>query len=133
MSTFRFQSPNMTDAKRKAKILLLEQNKTFADVAKDAGLALATVHNVLDGRKSSRKSKEAITNALGVQIFEDVPVTEKWFTWLPGEIEIGSPTVADAIASVRQFPKGTVRRRGRVVYVVKPIRISIPRHADRYN
>ncbi len=76
----------MTEAKRKAKILLLQRNETFDDVAKAAGLALATVHNVLEGKASSRKSRQAITNALGAQVFADVPVTESFLTFDAGTI-----------------------------------------------
>ena len=62
----------MTHARRKAKILPLEQHMTFADLAAKAGLAEATIHNVLNGASSSRKSKQAITNALGQQLLDDV-------------------------------------------------------------
>lgn len=70
----------MTESRRKTKILLLQRNITFAHLAKAAGLALATVHNVLDGKASSRKSKQAITNALGVQIFDGVLPTQTQHT-----------------------------------------------------
>jgi hypothetical protein len=116
----------MTEAKRKAKILLLEQNKTFADLAREAELALATVHNVLDGRKSSKKSKQAITNALGAEIFDGVSVTERQMIWYPGEVEIESPTIEAAITFAQQFPPGTIRRRGRIVQLVRPMKISLP-------
>ena len=99
----------MTEAKRKAKILLLQQNRTFADLAKAADLSLATVHNVLDGHKSSKKSKQALTNALHAQIFDGVFVSQKQMIWNPGEVEFESRTIEEAITLARQFPRGTVR------------------------
>ncbi len=76
----------MTESKRRAKIALLQNNMTFADLARASGLALATVHNILDSKTSSRRSRQAITNALGVQIFADVPVTERGFVLRVGTI-----------------------------------------------
>jgi lambda repressor-like predicted transcriptional regulator len=101
----------MTDAKRKTKILLLQQNMTFAQLAKTAGLALATVHNVLDGKASSRKSKQAITNALGASIFEGMEPTETHHVFRKGTtVEfVGSPELA---AQWRDECKGKVRVRG---------------------
>lgn len=66
----------MTEARRKTKILLLEQGKTFTYLVNASGLSEATVHNVLDDISSSVRSKLAITNALGAQIFDGVLPTE---------------------------------------------------------
>lgn len=66
----------MTESRRKTKIILLEQGKTFADLASASGLSEATVHNVLDDKASSVKSKQAITNTLGAQVFDGIVPTE---------------------------------------------------------
>jgi len=81
----------MTKARRKAKIWLLQQEKTFADIASMSGFAEATIHNALDGRGSA-KTKQAITNALGIQLWDDVPVTERYITVRPG-VSIEFPDV----------------------------------------
>ncbi len=62
----------MTEARRKAKIALLQQKRTLEDLARECGLSVATIHNVLDGKASSAKSKQTITDALQAQIFEGV-------------------------------------------------------------
>jgi len=108
----------MTDAKRKAKILLLERNDTFDDVAEAADLALATVHNVLDGRASSRKSQQAITNALGAEIWPGMGPTERAFI-MPAGTEID--TVGDDAAAQQwldEFP-GRLERRGKILVFTK--------------
>lgn len=66
----------MTDARRKAKIRLLELGLTFDDLARESRLAKATIHNVLDDKASSAKSKQAITNALRAEIWPGVYVNE---------------------------------------------------------
>ncbi len=120
----------MTEAKRQAKILLLQQNKTFADLAKDADLALATVHNVLAGHKSSKKSKRAITNALGAQIWPDVPVSERTIIF-DHNVEAESPSVEMAIEFAKQFPKGSVKRTGRVVSFIKSFSVTRAEDSDK--
>ena len=114
----------MTAAKRKTKILLLQLNLTFAQLAKAAGLALATVHNVLDGKASSMKSKQSITNALQSQIWPDVPVSRRPLTFGP-HVEIDSPTVESAKEFARQFPPGYARRRGKTVFFLKEFEITL--------
>src|SRR5713101_9737970 len=101
----------MTEAKRKAKILLLEQNKTFAELANDAGLALATIHNVLDGHKSSKKSKQAITEALRSEVFPGIKPRHQ-LRFEPGDA-IESPTLKMAIQTARDC-RGFVRRTGKI-------------------
>ncbi len=108
----------MTDAKRKAKILLLQRNDTFDDVAMAADLALATVHNVLDGKASSRKSRQAITNALGAEIWPGMVPMERAFV-MPAGTEID--TVGDDAAAQQwldEFP-GRLERRGKILVFTK--------------
>lgn len=112
----------MTDARRKTKILLLERRMTMADLADRSGLAEATIHNVLNGA-SSRKSKQAITNALGGEIWEGIVPTERPFT-LPIGMEIDCGTSGGAEKTAAQF--ATEFGPGRAVAVGTTVRVLKP-------
>jgi hypothetical protein len=109
----------MTESRRKTKIILLQRNMTFAHLAKAAGLAEATIHNVLDGKASSAKSKQAITNALGAEVFEGVRVTARPFT-IPAGTKIDWGTEAEAIAAEKEFA-GFIKRRNTTISFIKPV------------
>lgn len=87
----------MTPERRKTKILLLEQGNTFTDLASATGLTEATIHNVLDGVSSSAKSRLAITNALGAQIFDGIFPTEMRHLYRAGVVIAfpGHPELAE--------------------------------------
>jgi|ERR1043166_3382110 hypothetical protein len=113
----------MTDARRKAKIILLQQHKTFAQLAADAGLAQATIHNVLNGAAASRKSREAISNALREQIWDDVPVTRRHV-----EIPIETEIVFHSIQSAQKAElecADLVTRKGRTLRFERAVRATI--------
>jgi len=98
----------MTDARRKTKIILLQQSMTLSQLAHDSGLAEATIHNVLDGRSASPKSRQAITNALQAQIWDDVPVTARYVT-IPKGTQIvfeGAEVAQDAEWQLPVLPLG---------------------------
>src|SRR5215469_11921924 len=103
----------MTKARRKAKIWLLQQEKTLADIASMAGFAEATIHNALDGRASA-KTKQAITNSLGIELWDDVPVTKRFITIPPG-VSIEFPEVELAHEWSDILSGGIAMRRGRTV------------------
>ena len=92
----------MNEAKRKAKIALLERRMTLSDLAEDSRLAATTIHNVLNGRTSSRKSRQAITDVLGRKIWEDVPVSARHFVF-PAGMQIVFGTSEEATALARKF------------------------------
>jgi hypothetical protein len=106
----------MTDAKRKAKIVLLQRNKTFADLAHESGYALATIHNVLDGKSSSAKSKQAITNILQAEIFPGL-VPRPPFTLHAGT-EIERSSAAEAQRDAAELGEFAAAR-GKWVVIVK--------------
>jgi len=113
----------MTKARRKAKIWLLQQEKTFADIASMSGFAEATIHNALDGRGSA-KTKQAITNALGIQLWDDVPVTERYITVRPG-VSIEFPDVELARDWSNELSGVTALQRGRTLTFAKPCKLAI--------
>lgn len=113
----------MTEARRKTKILLLQQKKTFAELAKDCALAEATIHNVLDGQSDSRKSKQVITNALGAQIWDDVQVTIRQVL-IPKGTEIRFDHECLAKQAEHDF-RHSVRRARRKVVFIRPVCASI--------
>jgi len=113
----------MTDARRKAKILLLERRMTIADLADKAALAEATIHNALNGTSDSRKSKQAITNALGGEIWEGIVPNERSFTMPIGmEIDCGTLRGAEEIAAqfAAEFGPGRAAAVGTAVRVLEP-------------
>jgi lambda repressor-like predicted transcriptional regulator len=109
----------MTEARRKTKILLLQQKKTFAQLANECGLAEATIHNVLDGQSGSQKSKQAITNALGAEVWDDVPVTKRRLQ-IPKGTEIQFAEEFTAEQAQREFIN-CVKREGRTVIFTGPV------------
>lgn len=114
----------MTDSRRRAKILLLEQGKTFADLATAAGLSEATVHHVLDDVASSAKSKQAITNALGAQIFDGIMPTEVHHLYRAGVV-IAFPGHPELAALWGQDFQDNVRvSRQRVTFLKDTVFIS---------
>ena len=54
----------MTDARRKARIAMLQKGITFEDLAKQTGYSVATIHNLLSNTASTAKARQALTNAL---------------------------------------------------------------------
>jgi len=113
----------MTEARRKAKIWLLQQKKTFADIASMSGFAKATIHNALDGRGSA-KTKQAITNALGTQLWDDLPVTERCITVRPG-VSIEFPDVEMARKWSNEVSGNIAMQCGRTLTSAKPCKLAI--------
>jgi hypothetical protein len=103
----------MTEARRQIKIMLLKRRMglhTFDDLARESNLAVATVHNVIDGIAGSRKSRQAITDALQSQIWPDVSVS-RWKIIIPAGLEIDFGNEREAIAAEAEFG-GVIKRIG---------------------
>lgn len=104
-------------AKRKAKAALRRLSMTFVDLAERSGLALSTVHAVLCNDASSEKSKQAITNALGVEIWPGLLPNESKYVFPEGcQIELDDPQMARQFAD--EFTDH-VRLQGRVITFLK--------------
>lgn len=108
----------MTESRRKTKILLLEQGKTFADLVTASGLSGATVHNVLDDKVGSVKSKQAIVNALGASVFDGIFPTEFRHRYRAGAIIAFSGNPALAALWAQDFPD-SVRLSGEQITFLK--------------
>lgn len=113
----------MTDARRKAKIWLLKQKKTFADLASMAGVVEATIHNALNGRGST-KAKQSITNAVAVQLWDDIPVTERCISVAPG-LSIEFPDVQLARECANEVGRKFAAQRGRTLTFTRRCTLAI--------
>src|SRR5690242_5410872 len=59
----------MTEARRQARIAMLKQRRTFADLARDTGLSPATIHAALSNTCTSKKVRQSIVNVLQVDLW----------------------------------------------------------------
>lgn len=109
----------MNEFRRKAKIAMLEKDLSFRDVAAIAGLTLGTVHNVLSGLSNSTRAREAITNALGTEIWDDVPVTERRLL-IPKGTQIEFADECSAQQAEREFIN-RVTRDHRTLAFIRPM------------
>ncbi len=110
----------MTEARRQARIAMLRQRKTFADVATQTGLSLATVHAALSNTCVSVKVHRAIVNALQVELWGLRP-TERYLH-VPSSwgMQIEFQTKKEALDAVAELG-GVITRRGRTITFVKPV------------
>ncbi len=125
----------MTDARRKARIAMLKKGITFEDLAKQTGYSVATIHNVLSNTASTAKARQAITNALGVQLWDGAPLTARSFVLKPGNSielsdELGRPGYAEKFArlfhrSLNFLDPGAVSRTGNVIHFTRPLQLSL--------
>lgn len=90
----------MTNERHLVKIELAKQRRTFRQLAASAGLSEATVDNLLIGRSGTQRSKLAITNALGIQIWPEIAPNEFRLPFQAGSIiRFTSVAEADAFAA----------------------------------
>lgn len=89
-----------------------EQGITFAQLAAVTGLNRRTIHNIFSGVLASKRSRQAITNAIGVQLWNDVRVIAK-----PAAMTIRENTVflqlseREADALHKRFPDSTQKHK----------------------
>lgn len=112
----------MTDARRKVKIALLQNRMTYSDFAKATRLSESTIDNVLAGRGSD-KSRQAITNALQLEIFPSIKPTETRHLFRKGTtVEfVDSPELA---AQWREECSTKVRVRGCTVRFLDDVPVT---------
>src|SRR4051812_22509662 len=96
----------MTEERRKAKVAMLEQGVTFAQLEKETGLTRGTIHNVLSGVCSSARTRQALTDALGVQLWRDVKVQTARTTIAEGTVFLRMNR-EEAEALQKNFPSTT--------------------------
>jgi transcriptional regulator with XRE-family HTH domain len=109
----------MTDAHRQIKIWLLQKKKTFRDLSEATDLTQTTIHNLLSGRTANQKSKQTLTNACGLQLWSDIPVTAKFIT-MPVGREIECATREEAAKDASEFGD-FVKVVGRYIRWIKPM------------
>ncbi len=118
----------MTEARRKARIAMLQKDITFEDLARQTGYSVATIHNLLSNTASTAKARQALTNALQTdELWPGVFMTERVITFVPGDsLEFSHESAAREWA--RDFNKlqpGIAVRRGRVVSYTQTCRFSL--------
>jgi hypothetical protein len=108
----------MDEVTRKIKITMLEKRISIDDLVRATGLRKGSVNNLIRGQADSRAAREKITNFCGVQLWPDIPVTERRVT-LPAGLEIEFDTEREAISAEEEF-HGFIRRSGRKLSFIKP-------------
>jgi lambda repressor-like predicted transcriptional regulator len=115
----------MTEARRKAKIAMLEKGLTFNALASLVRLKRGTVHNILSDLSTSSRGRQAITNVLGAnEIWPGVFTSERRLDFGP-HVEIDSPSVERAVEFAKQFPAGFAMRRGKSVRFKKRFQVVV--------
>jgi len=100
--------------------LLAERKISMPALAAELGLSVRTVHNIACGNCTSRTARQKITNLLGLQLWPDVPVTARYFTYRAGTaIEfVNSPR----LAKFHEAECGDrVRREGNTITFLMPV------------
>ncbi len=113
-----------TSPYRKLGEIMRKRGITTKELASLIGVSPRTIHSIACGNSTSRKARQLITNVLREQIWPDIIVTERLLVF-DSDVEIESPTTAEAIRCARQFPKGFVKRFGTVVRFIKPLCVTI--------
>jgi lambda repressor-like predicted transcriptional regulator len=114
----------MTDARRKAKIAMLQKGVTFQDLTTSTGLSKASIHNLLSNASESRKSRQAITNALGIQLWDEIEVTEGSIT-LPAGMLVRWPSDIEAAEFLKEFAPAVVEVRKNLVEITRDLSLRI--------
>ena len=111
----------MTEARRQARIAMLKQRKTFADVAAQTGLSLATVHAALSNTCVSAKVRQAIVNALQVELWDLRPTERYLHVPLSAGMQIEFLTKKQALEALDELGPDLVSRRGKTITFIKAV------------
>lgn len=123
----------MTEARRKAKMAMLFNRITFADLHEATGLAKGSIHNLLSDLSKSSRGRQLLTNALQEDLWPGVSITERRFTFAAEtEIEFIDEDVAKEFAS--EF-SDAVRRDANTIKFLIDFKAVLPLHVstDRSN
>jgi hypothetical protein len=108
----------------KLQRVLRRRSITTAALSKAVGVSSRSIHNLACGSSKSHRARQRITNFLGEQVWEDVPVTQRKL-FLGPHVEIESPTVEMAIEFANQFPKELIRRKGKTVRFTQLLEVTL--------
>jgi hypothetical protein len=118
----------MTELQRQVKVTLLRKRISIGDLSKRTCLTKASLHNIFAGGRVSRRSRQAIVNALGTQLdaWPDLSVSQPSLTLPVGTVFI-YPSIAEAIDAAADLKTHAVRHR-RAVHIIKatPVIPSLP-------
>lgn len=119
----------MTEARRKVKLAMLIKRIEFSDLQKTTGLAKGSIHNLLSDVSKSPRGRQLLTNAIQEQLWPDVPVSERRFTFTSGtEIEF---TDEEAAKEFECEIGGAVRRDGDTIAFVTDFEALLPLNSER--
>jgi hypothetical protein len=89
-----------SEAEKRLRIALLDKGITIERLANDVGLTTGTIRNIIAGGCCGDATRQRITNALGVQIWPNVPVTERGLNLEAGIIVVfPTPNMANEFAA----------------------------------
>jgi hypothetical protein len=100
---------------------MLEKGLTFSDIADAIRRKRGTVHNALSDPSKNTKTRQAITNFIGVQIFPGIAVTEHRFT-APIGMEIIGWSIDEAKKTEAEL-SGFVKRKGGKIRFIKALEL----------
>jgi hypothetical protein len=120
----------MTEARRKAKIAMLQKGITVGDLCKATGLSKAAIHNLLSDTSAGQKSRQALTNALQTQLWPDIKITETTYTIKKGML-IHWPSNRETAEFLDEFGSAAVAVRNNLIEIIRdlPLRISLASEA----
>lgn len=109
----------MTEERRHARIAMLKQKKTFADVAKETRLSIATVHAALSNTCTSPKTRQAIVNSLQIELWGLRPTEVRINIPASTGMQFEYPKKQQAIDAAAEFGPDVASRRGRTITFIK--------------
>lgn len=112
------------EACKRAKIHLIERGLTLRDLCSATGLKQTTVSNTLSGRTANYRTRQTITNYCGIQLWDDLPVSERYIRVLPG-LSIEFPNVELAREWSNELSGNTAMQRGRTLTFAKACTLAI--------
>jgi transcriptional regulator with XRE-family HTH domain len=93
------------------------RDMTTSALASAVGINARTVRNIACGSAPSRRARQAITNALGVEIWPGILPEERRLNFECG-VQTESATIKEAKELAREF-RPYVKRRGKVVTFIR--------------
>jgi lambda repressor-like predicted transcriptional regulator len=111
----------MTPERRQARIAMLKQGKAFAGLARETGFSPATIHATLSNTCRSVKARQAIVNALQIELWGLRPTEVHIDVPASAGLQFEYPKKQQAIDAAAEFGPDVVSRRGRTITFIKPM------------
>ncbi|MGB9473803.1 MAG: hypothetical protein WCE87_01910, partial [Candidatus Udaeobacter sp.] len=97
---------------------------TFRDLCTATGLKQTTVSNTLSARTANRRTRQVITNFCGIQLWDDVSVTERYIA-VPSGASIEFSELRIAREWSYKLSPNIATRRGRSLTFAKPCTFAV--------